>query len=64
MVAASIKPMPVRDGDIVRIAPAALSVFRVADDGTLQFVRTYDVETGERTHYWMGIVGLPGAALA
>ena len=58
MVAASIKPMPVRDGDGVRVVPAALSVFRVADDGTLTFVRTYDVETGERTHYWMGIVGL------
>jgi 6-phosphogluconolactonase (cycloisomerase 2 family) len=59
MVAASIKPMPVRDGDTVRIASAALSVFRVAEDGRLTFVRTYDVETGERTHYWMGIVALP-----
>jgi 6-phosphogluconolactonase len=46
MLAASITPMPVRDGDHVRILPAALSVFRVSAYGTLQFVRTYDVEAG------------------
>lgn len=57
MVAASIKPMPVREGNDVRIAPAALTVLRVAEDGTLHYVRTYDVESGERTHYWMGIIG-------
>jgi 6-phosphogluconolactonase (cycloisomerase 2 family) len=59
LVAASIKPMDVREGNTVRHVPAGLSVFRVADDGTLSFVRTYDVETGAgRTQYWMGIVGL------
>jgi 6-phosphogluconolactonase len=59
MVAASIKPMAVRDGDKVRTEPAALSVFRVADDGRLDFVRKYDIDTGAgRTQYWMGIVGL------
>jgi 6-phosphogluconolactonase (cycloisomerase 2 family) len=59
MVAASIKPMAVRDGDAVRTEPAALSVFRVADDGKLEFARKYDVDTGAgRTQYWMGIVGL------
>jgi hypothetical protein len=58
MVAASIKPIAVRDGDEIRSVPAALSLFRVGDDGTLQFVRTYDVGAAGRTHYWMGIVGL------
>jgi 6-phosphogluconolactonase (cycloisomerase 2 family) len=57
MVAASIKPMALRDGEDVRTVPAALSVFRVADDGTLQYARTYDVETGGGTQYWMGVVG-------
>ena len=57
MVAASIKPLAVREGSNVRIVPAALSVFRVTD-GKLEFVRKYDVETNGGTHYWMGIVGL------
>jgi 6-phosphogluconolactonase len=38
--------------------PAALSVFRVGEDGKLTFVRKYDVETGGRYQFWMGIVGL------
>jgi len=59
MVAASIQPLAVREGDAVRTVPAALSVFRVAPDGRLTFVRKYDVETGGKIHYWMGIVALP-----
>ena len=58
LVAASIKPMRVRDGESVRNVPAGMSVFRVRDDGTLDYVRTYDVDAEGRTHYWMGIVGL------
>jgi 6-phosphogluconolactonase (cycloisomerase 2 family) len=60
LVAASIKPLDVRDGNKVVTVPAALSVFRVAADGKLEFVRKYDVDaSGGRTHYWMGMVGLP-----
>ena len=59
MVAASIKPMAVREGDKVTVKPAAMSVFRVGQDGRLDFVRQYEVETGAgQTQYWMGIVGL------
>lgn len=58
MVAASIKPLAICEGSAVTIVPAALSVFRVSADGTLSFVRKYDVETNGRTHYWMGILGL------
>lgn len=59
MVAASIKPMTVQEGDRVVTVPAALAVFRVAGDGQLEFVRKYDVDTGAgRTQYWMGIIGL------
>jgi hypothetical protein len=57
MVAASIKPMNVREGDGVKTVPARLSVFRAGGDGTLDFVRTYDVDAAGRTHYWMTIVG-------
>lgn len=60
MVAATIAPMNVRDGSSIVSVPACLSVFRVGNDGTLDFVRTYDVETGGKFQWWMGMVGLPG----
>jgi 6-phosphogluconolactonase len=62
MVAASVKPLAVRDSAGVRLVPAALSVFRVGDDGRLDFVCRLEVQVpanGE-LHYWMGIIGLPG----
>lgn len=59
MVAASIHGMHVRKDDTVLHVPAAMSVFRVGDDGRLQFVRRYDAERGSRTQYWTGMVGLP-----
>jgi 6-phosphogluconolactonase (cycloisomerase 2 family) len=60
MVAATIAPINVREGSRVVSVPACLSVFRVADDGRLDFVRKYDVETGGKFQWWMGMVGLPG----
>jgi 6-phosphogluconolactonase (cycloisomerase 2 family) len=57
MVAASIKPMKVRNGSSVQTVPAAMTVFRVGADGKLEYVRSYDVEAGGKTQYWMGIVG-------
>ncbi len=57
MVAASIDGMDVRDGDNVRHVPAALTVFRIADDGRLSFVRKYDVATGGgKYQWWTGLV--------
>ncbi len=32
----------------------------VGNDGTLDFVRKYDVETNGKFQWWMGVVGLPG----
>lgn len=57
MVAASIKPIKVRDGSGVRTVPASMSVFRVGADGKLDYLRTYDVGTNGGTQYWLGIVG-------
>jgi 6-phosphogluconolactonase (cycloisomerase 2 family) len=59
MVAASIVDMSVRDGDNVRYVPAALTVFRVGDDGRLTFVRKYDVDLGGKFQWWSGFVPLP-----
>jgi 6-phosphogluconolactonase (cycloisomerase 2 family) len=39
--------------------PANLAVFRVRNDGKLDFVRKYDVDTSAGTMFWMGIVPLP-----
>ena len=43
-----------------QVVPASLSIFRVRDDGKLDFVRKYDVAAdAARTLFWMGIVKLP-----
>lgn len=58
LVTASITPLAVRREGQVEIVPAALSVFRISDDGRLTFVRKYDVPTNGKVHYWMNIVGI------
>jgi len=58
LVAASIQPMAVRDGNMVTTLPAALSVCRIGSDGTLTFVRKYDVDTGKFMQFWSGMVTL------
>jgi 6-phosphogluconolactonase len=55
LVASHIMGLPLRDGSLV---PACLSVFRIGDDGRLDYVRKYDVETGDKQMFWMGMVGL------
>jgi len=60
LVAANQNAMTVRDGDRVSTVPASLAVYRIRDDGKLDFARKYDVETtGARTLFWMGLVSLP-----
>ena len=58
LVAQHNLPVNVREGDTVKTVPAGLSVFRIGADGTLTFVRTYDIEVGDKTMFWMGIVAL------
>ncbi len=52
------RPVNVRDGDEVRLVAAGMSVFRIGNDGKLTFVRTYDVDVGDQTMFWMGMVQL------
>lgn len=60
LVAANQSPMAVRDGMNVKTVPASLAVFRIREDGKLDFVRKYDVEAGGgRTLFWMGMIGVP-----
>jgi 6-phosphogluconolactonase len=59
LVAASIMPLPVREGDGIGTLTAGLSVFRIGHDGRLELVRKYDVDTGDRQQFWTGMVTLP-----
>jgi 6-phosphogluconolactonase len=58
LVATTIAPLPVRDGNEVKTVPAGVFVYRVGGDGKLTFVRKYEVETGGRTQFWSGMVTL------
>jgi 6-phosphogluconolactonase len=58
LVAAHIRPQLVREGATVRQVPACLSLFRIGNDGKLAFVRKYDVDVGNTTMFWMGMVQL------
>jgi hypothetical protein len=35
-----------------------LSVFRIGGDGKLAFTRKYDIDVGDKTMFWMGMVPL------
>ena len=56
LVAANLIALDVRDGDTIRNVPANLAVFRVGGDGRLEFVHKYDVDVGDQTMFWTGIV--------
>ena len=58
LVAGSIREMWTRTGDSVRLAPAAMSVFRIRDDGKLEFANKYDVELNGKLQWWTGMMGL------
>jgi 6-phosphogluconolactonase len=50
--------MAVREGADVKTVPANLAVFRIRTDGTLDFVKRYDVAVGLKPLWWMGLVAL------
>jgi 6-phosphogluconolactonase (cycloisomerase 2 family) len=58
LVAQHNLPVSVRDGEAVSTRPAGLSAFRIGDDGKLTFVRKYDIDVGDKTMFWMGMVPL------
>ena len=58
LVVAHIMGLTVRDGGSLRAVPTRLSLFRIGADGKLEFVRAYDVDSGDRTMWWMGMVAV------
>jgi len=53
LVAAHIQGIRLRDGSQV---PCCLSLFRIGGDGKLDYVRKYDIDVGNKTMWWMGMV--------
>ena len=58
LVASSIRPIPVRDGNEIKTLTTGLMVYRIGDDGKLAFVRKYDVDTAKGQQFWSGMVTL------
>jgi 6-phosphogluconolactonase len=58
LVAGSLAPSARRENGKVVDLPAGLSVFRVREDGKLDFARTYDIDVGSDTQWWTGIIPL------
>jgi len=58
LVAASIQPIAVREGNGIGTLSAGRIVYRIGDDGKLVFVRKYDVDTGKVLQFWSGMVAL------
>lgn len=59
LVAANQTAVPAGSAPNVKTIPASLAVFRIRNDGKLDFVRKYDVDTSKGGVFWMGIVPLP-----
>jgi 6-phosphogluconolactonase len=55
MVCAHIMGLKLADGTEI---PPRLTLFRIGDDGKLTFARSYDIATGGRFMWWMGMVTL------
>jgi 6-phosphogluconolactonase (cycloisomerase 2 family) len=58
LVAGSLAPTAKREGGKVVDIPAGLSVFRIREDGELDFVRKYDIDVGPFTQWWTGMIQL------
>jgi 6-phosphogluconolactonase len=58
LIAATIKPVPVRDANGMTTVPARQSIFSIGADGKLALQRQYDVDTGNLQQFWTGMVTL------
>jgi 6-phosphogluconolactonase (cycloisomerase 2 family) len=58
LVTGSIRDMWTHYGNALHLAPAGMSVFRIAADGKLELVRKYDVELNDKLQWWTGMMGL------
>lgn len=61
LVAANMRTRNVLVDGKTRPVAGGLSVFRIADDGRLQFVRKHEIDVAHANLFWMGMVELPTA---
>lgn len=57
-ILANQKTMLVHDGDGYKKVPANFSIFKIGDDGKLEFIRQYDVSDGDKWLLWMDVLKL------
>ncbi len=55
LVAAHIMGLSVRDGDRIKTVPAGLSIFRILEDGRLDFRNFQALEMNGASLFWMGM---------
>jgi 6-phosphogluconolactonase len=59
LIAASVWPMPIRQGNDVTTLPAAIVIYRIGSDGMLSFARKYDIDASTRKQqFWAGMMTL------
>ena len=59
LIAASVWPMPMHEGNSITTLPAAIVLYRVASDGKLDFARKYDIDASmQKQQFWAGLVTL------
>jgi 6-phosphogluconolactonase (cycloisomerase 2 family) len=56
MAVGHIMGLAVRNRGSIDFMPARLSLFRIASDGRLEFVSALDLDVGQRTMWWMGMI--------
>lgn len=59
LIAANMTTRQVQEGNAVRRVAGGLSVFRIGDDGKLEFIRKYEADVTKYTMFWTGVMALP-----
>lgn len=57
LVAAHVASILVEVGGVIERVPPSLTTFRIANDGTLEFVNKYELLSTKEKLWWMGICG-------
>jgi len=58
MIVGNKSPVLVKEGTTTRTVPASLDLFRIGGDGKLEYVRKYDIDVGNASMFWSGLVRL------
>jgi len=59
LVAGNLMPLSVPAASGYDEVPASLALFRIGDDGRLEYLHKVDVDAGRETQFWSGLLELP-----